>query len=318
MVIMNKNRWRSLKSLVALGATALGACSVDTSDVHFVDDDVFAQRTGNGGGPASNTGGAANIGGVANVAGALNKAGSPGLAGSSNGGSSPTAGSPPAGSGSGGMGIGGGGSPGECKKAVGNPTALLIDDLEDGDPALPMLGGREGGWYVSNDGTPTGMQMPATSMPPKPVSGGANGSRYAMHTSGSGFTLWGANMGLTLLHGPGRPPCPYDVTPHRGIRFYIMGTNSDGAVRFVVPTVQTHAVAQGGTCVGQGKCGDHFGYDIESVPTSWKQLSVSFDQLTQVGFGAPVVFDETQVLNVEFSLGRGATFDISVDQLEFY
>jgi hypothetical protein len=59
MVSMNKNRRRSFGFAVAAGGL-LAACSVDTSDVHFVPDSVLTD------------------GGVANLGGVLNKAGSNG------------------------------------------------------------------------------------------------------------------------------------------------------------------------------------------------------------------------------------------------
>lgn len=331
MVRMNKNHRRSV-GFVVLGGV-LAACSVDTGDVHFVPDDVFAIGSGDtSAGGDVDTGGVANIGGVANVAGVLNKAGTTGKAGTGNGGSSSTAGvgtggaplggaSATAGRG-GAAGMGGGVNPGQCKLASGNATDTLIDDLEDGDPKLPMIAGREGGWYVSNDGTAGGKQVPAPSMnmPPLPTSPGApkNGamSMFAMHTSGSGFESWGANMGITLLQPPGGPACPYDVSRHSGVRFWIRSDIMASNVRFAMPTLETHAPAQGGTC--PERCGDHYGVTISPVPATWTQVSVKFADMKQQNFGIATMFYPAHVLNVEFSVPHSVDFNFWIDQLEFF
>lgn len=326
-----KRHQRGLSFMVAAGV--LAACSVDTSDVHFVPDDVLDSTgatssvisTGNvgnvgAGGDIDDTGGVANTGGVPNVGGVSSKAGSPGTAGFGTGGVSPSAGASSFG-GTGG-GFPGGGTSGRCQMRIGNPTELLIDDLEDGDPKLPMFGGREGGWYVSNDGSPFGMQKPAPNMPPppdkpgSPPRAGAAATSAAMHMSGSGFTDWGANMGLTLYLPPGAGACPYDVSPHRGVRFWIKSMLPDSTVRFVIPTVETHAPAQGGTC--PRNCGDHFGVEISPVPTVWTPFEVEFAKLSQAGVGTAAKFYPNHALNVEWSVGFAEDFDFWVDQVEFY
>jgi hypothetical protein len=69
------------------------------------------------------------------------------------------------------------------------PTSpLLIDDFEDGDMRAksPL-----GWWYPINDSTGT----QGTGI--EPLAGGT-GSVYALRTHGSGFTKWGAAVGLDL------------------------------------------------------------------------------------------------------------------------
>jgi len=70
--------------------------------------------------------------------------------------------------------------------------------------------------------------------------------------------------------------------------------------------------------MGANLCGDHFGFDIPMLSPDWKQFSVDFTQLRQIGFGTRVDFDKTQVINVEFDVHRSVNFDFQVDQLEFY
>jgi hypothetical protein len=328
-----KQQQRGLAFVVA--ASALAACSVDTSDIHFVPDDALRATAGTSSVVTGNAGagddvdnvGGGTTGGQVNVAGVQNKAGTSGKAGANTGGVGAVAGASPVGGGGGvpsggGGGVPNGGTPGRCGMRLGNPTEPLIDDLDDGDPKLPMFGGREGGWYVSNDGSPLGTQKPPANMPPlpdkpgAPPRTGAAASPAAMHTSGSGFTAWGANMGLTLYQPPGLGACPYDASPHRGVRFWIKSAIRDATVRFVLPTVETHASAQGGTCTKS--CGDHYGVDISPVPTVWTQLEIPFAELTQRGFGTAVKFYPSHALNVEWSIGLAEDFDFWVDQVEFY
>lgn len=292
-----------------LGGVLLAACSVDTSDITFVRDEAFDQ------------GGALGNAGVSN-GGALNKAGSDGKAGSggggvSTGGSKLTAGSDAGGSApAGGTGGTGGGMPLDCPMVIGPADQKLLDDFEDGDAGLPAVGGRRGGWYLANDGT--GMQMPmlGPNMPPNPATPGAMMTDYAMRTSGSGFTVWGANVGLVLLFGPpGRAPCPYDLSNYRGLRLFVRGTIQDSLLRVQIPTVDTHQPAQGGTCMDA--CGDHYGKEVMVTP-SWGQVNVDFNQMVQQGHGREFPFDLSQALNIEFAVHPNGNFDFWIDQLEFY
>ncbi len=65
---------------------------------------------------------------------------------------------------------------------------IEIDNFEDGD--LHGLA-TDGWWYVTNDGT--SQQVLETVETPDRV-----GSEYALHSSGDGFRLWGAFIGLDL------------------------------------------------------------------------------------------------------------------------
>jgi hypothetical protein len=329
MMTMNKNRRRSLGLLVVGGAAAV-ACSVDTSNITFVDDDRFDMivagkvdmGTGDTATGDTGAGGAPDTGGTRSTGGGSNKAGTTSRAGTGTGGSTNTGGKTNGGSGgappggTGGMGMGGMGPPKSCPVVKGDPTALLIDDLEDGDTVLPpMTGGRIGGWYVFNDGT--GVQLPDPSLPPVSDKPGANGSAYAMHTGGQGFTIWGAGIGLGLLSFPGLKPCAYDVTPYKGVRFWLQGMVASMAVRFQIPTVETHQPAQGGTCTSS-LCGDHYGFDVVPVPTTWTKIDVPFTALKQTGFGDKFPLNLQHAINIEFVVKGEAQFEYWVDNVQFY
>lgn len=295
-----------------LGGALLAACSVDTSDITFIRDEAFDEGGVGNGGVVGNAG-------VLN-GGALNKAGSDGKAGSggaATGGSKLTAGSDAGGSEPvGGTGGAGGSMAMDCPMVAGAADQTLLDNFEDGDAGLPMVGGRRGGWYLANDGT--GMQMPmlGANMPPNPTTPGAMMTSYAMRTSGSGFTVWGASVGLVLLFGPpGRAPCPYDLSNYRGLRLFVRGTIADSVLRVQIPTVDTHQPAQGGTCMDS--CGDHYGKEVMVTP-SWGQVNVDFNQMTQQGHGREFPFDLSKALNIEFAVHPNGNFDFWIDQIEFY
>src|SRR5688572_484629 len=99
---------------------------------------------------------------------------------------------------------GGGGEDDDTPDSGPIPEEDLIDDLEDGDGAIHEVGGRIGSWYTFNDETMTGTQTPVPDTDFLAAEGGAGGSLYAARTTGSGFTEWGAGMGLDV-NNPGDP-----------------------------------------------------------------------------------------------------------------
>jgi hypothetical protein len=312
-----KKQIRNRAALMVLTAGALSACVVDKSDIEFVPKSYFVDDTG-------------GSAGVTNKGGSDTEAGE-GSGGSSTGGSKQTGGSKTGGNGgmtSAGMGGGGTGNggmggmmPTDCTPGVADPLRPGIDDLEDADPAILPNAGRRGGWYTYNDGTSTQMPMAGPNMPPMHEMGGAMGTSFSMHTRGGPFTIWGAGLGIVLNGVPDKPPCAYDVTPHDGLRFWARGMNTNMRLRVSFATVSSHAVAQGGTCQEMDPnmtlCGDHFGYDF-ALSTSWQQVVVRWDQLTQNGWGKVVPLDLERVINIEFTVVRDVTFDFWIDEVTFY
>lgn len=298
-----------------LAGLVLSACSVDISGVTFLRDEAFEK------------GGVGNTGGVVSKAGSSGKSGS-GSGGASTGGSKQTAGTNAGGTNVGGTDTGGtdtGGTdtggmggmlPEVCPVESGDPALPLLDDLDDGDVGLPISAGRVGGWFVVGDDG-GGTLIPEPSMPLEPDSPGFD-TPYAMHMSGGGFEVWGATLGLALLAPfADRPPCPYDVSPHAGVRFMLKGMSSDAIVRFQMPTVATHPTELGGTCMLAQGCSDHYGIDL-MVPSQWTEVEIDFADLSQVGWGEPFPLDLREVLNMEFRVRENTTFDIWIDDLRFY
>ncbi len=75
----------------------------------------------------------------------------------------------------------------------------MIDDMEDGNSVICNSGGRAGTWYTVADGT-EGTVSPAVgaAFTMTPIPGGRGDSQMAAHMTASGFTGWGAQMGLSL------------------------------------------------------------------------------------------------------------------------
>ena len=193
----------------------------------------------------------------------------------------------------------------------------MIDDMEDSDQRILPYAGRTGYWHSVNDGT--GIQAPAPSATfiATLVSPARGTSSWAMHSSGSGFTIWGGaiqvdfnNSGTGIGGGIGSPR-PYDVTGLSGISFWTRGS---GTLRVEVRTLTTVTLAEGGNCTSL--CNDHHGANV-SIGANWSPVTVSFAQLAQRGFGTPVSFAHQSVIGLQF-LGMGGSFDLWIDDLRFY
>ena len=328
---MTKNCRRTLGFVVVALGAAPAACSVDTSDVHFLPDDVLAKADANANdaGGAPDAGGVANRGGVANVAGVVGKGGTTAKAGAGTGGSRPTAGAPTGGAPAGGSGStggrgGAGGNPAQCPTAAGDRKKLLIDDFDDGDSGLPdpPQAGRMGGWYVVSDLTPGAVQVPPNdpSRPPIPDMPGVGGVGFALHTQGTGFTTWGAGFGVTLLNGSTNMACPYDASVYTGVRVSLQGNivGTDPLLQFHFVTTDVADMEHGGTCDAKTeKCYDNFTAYID-VPSTWKSIDIPFTALKQAGWGASKKLYPSHVVNLEFISAADADFDFWIDQVEFY
>jgi hypothetical protein len=198
----------------------------------------------------------------------------------------------------------------------GNEDLLLIDDLEDGDRAIPSIDGREGAWFIIQDAS-GGEVMPWPDFVPTPD--GASGSAYCAGISGAGYTDWGVQFGVFLRRASGAPPQVYDVSGHEGVAFQARG---DVTIRAALSMPETRPVEQqGGTCVPGPKrlCGDFHGRSIELTP-EWQEYRLPLAEIEQAGWGVEVPFDPTTVTTVQFGVGgaEDLEFDICVDNVRFY
>lgn len=193
--------------------------------------------------------------------------------------------------------------------------ANVIDDLEDGDPVIFGASGRQGAWYTYNDETAGAEQLPPA--PFAPSEGGPGTSLYQAQTSGSGFTTWGAGLGLDL-NNEGDPEggdgirMPYDASAHQGIVFHARGNT---AIRVKLLIGDIIPVETGGSCMAD--CEDAHG-KIVPLSEEWAQYTVDFDEAFQEGWGAAAAFDATNLMSIQFQVSASTDFDFAIDNVAFY
>jgi len=242
----------------------------------------------------------------------------------------------------GGAGIGLGGSSGGGTGGSGNaagaavvncgdpyqpidPTAL-IDDMESPAYAAVMEGGRNGSWWAGGD-----MMSPGAAIQPdgnadaELIPGGRCGSKYAEHVTGHGYSMWSVlsvSMGWGSVDGGADQILPNDNSFRTGVTFWArIGDTSTNQIRFAIS--DKYSRPEGGTCVEGGSmdvaCYDLFGVDLTQLGTAWKQYRIPFGGLTQRHFGLPRPrLDSSSIYTIEFSPSPGATFDLWIDDIEFY
>lgn len=209
----------------------------------------------------------------------------------------------------------------DCKApGIVDPT-LLIDDMEDGDSLLATVGIRNGGWWISSDGTST-TTPPAEQAPPaERILGGRCGSEYAMRVSGSGFSEWGAVMSATFRFTDEAQP--FDASAYRGISFWArVGEDNESTVRAQVQDSSTHILA--GVCNPESgtpdECYNGFGMQLDEIGTEWKKFTLQFDALAQRdgwGYRAEAT-DPTALYDLEWNLDPDREFDFWVDDIWFF
>lgn len=189
-------------------------------------------------------------------------------------------------------------------------TPGLVDDFEDGDVEAPSS--PAGFWFSANDATPGGNQQPE---PWLPTAGGVDGSAFAACSSGSGFLLWGALIGVSFPSAlPDIDAC-LDVSALTGVRFKAKG---NGLLRLNAQTLATTSVVNGGTCLDSCDFYPHFPLALSD---EWQSFDVPWTAL-EPGFGP---FDATQLLGLQFQAfgdnfpaTTAIDFQICVDDVELY
>src|SRR5262249_51484681 len=140
-------------------------------------------------------------------------------------------------------------------------------------------------------------------------------SRYAAHFAGSGFTDWGALMGLGLnVQGLARQP--YNANTAAGIKFWMKST-APVSVDFLLPS--TAPESDGGSCdttSAANFCDQHFSFAITAPTASWTQYEIPFEALDRPG--GPAIWQSSQILAIHFRVPAGAPFDVWVDDVAFY
>jgi hypothetical protein len=281
-----------------LGTAPLGGSGADAGTASVATAGTGAVGAGAAGGSASGSGGEAASGGKAGDA--PNVGGSAGAPASGGGGAS---GSPA------------GGTAGEA--SVGSE---VIDDMEDGDAEIEISGPRNGYWYVGGDLTKGATLEPPSSKFAMTELTGDRSSSVA-HVKAVGFADWGSVMGFNFIELLTKVKT-YDASAYCGISFWGKAVAAT-TVRFRVPDVDTHQA--GGVCTDPGTtgtaCYDHFGSSL-SFSAAWKQYSVKFADLMQLGTGYHPVDGKLKVkelMAVEWALpgGTSKTYEIWIDDVQF-
>jgi hypothetical protein len=192
---------------------------------------------------------------------------------------------------------------------------LLIDDMEDGKSDICPTNGRHGYWYVASDGTSTNL-TPGSDFGPASVPDGERGqSRFAARFAGSGFSGWGAAMGVSFT-GEGLDTAVYDASAMSGVRFWM---KSDVPVWVEALTRATVLPGHGGDCsdaMTATNCDNHFAFLISRPERGWAEYRVPYSALTQGGGSA--TWNPRELLGLQFRVGSGASFDVWIDDMSFY
>jgi hypothetical protein len=234
----------------------------------------------------------------------------------------------------GGSGTGGGGGTGNAPETnvnCGDPYApidptAVIDDMETPDYMTVRAAGRAGSWWAGGDPSSPGATItPNGDAPAEAISGGRCGSRYAMHVTGQGYTIWSVlsvSMGWGSTDGGADGLLPNDDSYRSGVTFWArIGDTSSNKVRLAIS--DKYSRPEGGNCIDGGSmdvaCYDTFGVDLTQLDSTWRQYRVPFGGLTQRGFGLPrSKVDASSIYTIEFSFNPVTPFDFWLDDISFY
>jgi endoglucanase len=196
------------------------------------------------------------------------------------------------------------------------PSVGMISDGEANNNQTNPIEGRGGYWYTFVDHagstvTPMAGELGGTFAM---TEGGANGTKYAAHMTGtiSGGDVVYAGMGLNFLDPKGQ----YDASKYKGISFWAKrGPDSTGNVRLKVPDMNTDP--DGKVCTA---CFNDFGIDMK-LTEQWQQFTVPFTAMKQIkDWGSPHtsgIVPKT-LYGMQFQVNdKNSKFDIWVDEIQF-
>jgi hypothetical protein len=183
-----------------------------------------------------------------------------------------------------------------------------IDRMEDDEGALEFTEDRSGFWFVFNDlkvglaadPDEDGKQYPdrnGETFPMTRLDPPRDGSRFAAHSEGSGFTDWGAGIGFEL-----RVRQPYDLSRYAGISFWAR-RGDQGTANLVLALPDRNTSPIGGICDdAHDLCHDDFGKLIEDLDTEFKQYEYRWSELKAMNWSYADLdgIDTSQVYGVRF------------------
>ena len=198
-----------------------------------------------------------------------------------------------------------------CPRDVG-----LIADGENNSNQIADIQGRGGYWYtfVDDAGSTVVPEAGKNGGTFQMTPGGANGTKYAAHMSG---TVAGGNpVYVGMAFNFVDPKGTYDASRYKGIRFWAKkGPGSAAKVKLKVPDIATDP--DGKICK---ECFNDFGMDI-TLNDEWTEYTVPFSALKQEktwGSPHPSGIDSSKIYGVQFQFKEpGSNFDMWLDEIEF-
>jgi hypothetical protein len=185
--------------------------------------------------------------------------------------------------------------------------ASLIDDFEDGNARLLISDGREGAWVATGEGKAKQVPAPGSAAFPELMRGARGKSRYGLHFRGERFETQGASLRAEFA-----PRRCYDASRYGGIEFW-----ARGSTRVYVGLMMIDMMARqwGGLC--DQDCFDPHMAAVDLTP-SWQRYELRWEQLAQMGYGAPLDFDPRRLLSLELQARAPDTpFDVWLDDVQF-
>jgi len=209
---------------------------------------------------------------------------------------------------------------GSCDSEFSGPIdpSALIDDLEDNNGQIAEVGTRNGGWWISTDGS-DGVVTPEAEMQPLPerILGKRCESEFGMHITGADFSEWGAVLSLGFRYTSKEEPV--DLSEFEGVMFWARtGDTHSSNVRIQFQDSTTHL--EGGKCNPDAgtadECWNGWGTDVTPISTEWQLYKIKFDTLSQRDFGLRgESLDLENVYNIDFNLDPDSVFDLWLDDI---
>jgi hypothetical protein len=207
-----------------------------------------------------------------------------------------------------------------CNSEFSGPIdpSALIDDLEDGDGAIAQVGTRNGGWWITSDGTDGIVTPEADAQPPaERILGKRCESEFGMHITGADFSEWGAVLSLGFRYDG--KELPVDLSEFDGVMFWArVGETHSSNVRIQFQDATTHL--EGGNCDpeagSEDECWNGWGTEVSPISSEWQLYKIRFSTLAQRDYGLRSdSFDVENVYNIDFNLDPSSVFDLWIDDL---
>ncbi len=250
--------------------------------------------------------------GTSGSAGDTGTAGDTGSGGSSSTGTGNSIGSGGTGSGNTSGVAGTNGVAGTSGTAGTTGSSEMIDHLDDNNGFIIVVNGRQGPWHSFNNTTSSGNQQPPIGTGFMPVSGGANNTPYAVHSTGSGFQFGG--VGFDLNNSTQTPESmqsqAYNASAFNGLTFWAKGSGTlrvEFAMRSFVPT------DRGGTCTSN--CWNVYGANTPTLTSNWTQITIPWAGMQREQGGTSPAFNASELMSISFK--GGGTFDFWLDEVAF-